>query len=173
MHPQRRLFLILNLVGGPLVLGSYAHGIATHPDPGAALWGSVPAAIQPLYNVSMLTAAVGYLAFAHYLFFQVDPATARLGARGFGGFNALLATILGPSALWIGLTFAYLARPSPLGWATLRGVLALVGLGAVGMIVALVRLQPVAAQTRMGTALKEPSTSEGALTVSEERLGVP
>ncbi|MFO0763155.1 MAG: hypothetical protein U0359_42350 [Byssovorax sp.] len=142
MHPQRRLFLILNLVGGPAVLGSYAHAITTHAEPGRALWGSVPAAIIPLYNVSMLTAAAGYLAFAYHLFFGVDAAQARISRWGFGLINLLSALILAPSALWIGLTFAYLDHPSALSWAAVRVVLFLVGIGALGMIVALVQLRP-------------------------------
>jgi hypothetical protein len=143
MHPQRRLFLVLNLVGGVAVLGSYAHGIMTHPSPGAALWGSVPVAIQPLYTVSMFTAAAGYLALAYFLFFHVDPNTAKVGASGYGIFNLIVATILAPSALWMGLTFAYVASPTPLGWAAVHGVLLLVGLGAIAMIVGLARLRPV------------------------------
>jgi hypothetical protein len=143
MHPQRRLFLVLNVLGGAAVLGSYAQGIATHERPGAALWGGVPAAILPLYNGSMLTATVGYLLFAWFLFFRVDAATARVGRWGFGAFNAILALILAPSALWMGLTFTYLAHPSTLGWLAVRAVLALAGLGGLAMIAALARVSPV------------------------------
>lgn len=145
MHPARRLYLLLNLVGGPAVLGSYAWGIATHDEPGKTLWGQVPVAIVPLYNLSMLGAAVGYLLFAWFLFFRVDPATATVGARGYGVFNALTALALAPSALWMPLTFAHAAHPGPLAWAAVRAVLFLVGAGALGMIVALARLRPVRA----------------------------
>ena len=143
MHSQRLIFLVLNLIGGVAVLGSYARGITTHPSPGETLWGHVPVAIKPLYTVSMLAATAGYLALIYFLFFLVDPLTARVGVWGYGTFNLIVGVILAPSSLWIGLTFAYVANPSPLRWAAVRGVLSLVGLGSVAMIGALMSLRPI------------------------------
>jgi hypothetical protein len=143
MHSQRLLFLVLNVIGGAAVLGSYARGISTHPNAGVALWGHVPAALRPLYTVSMFTATAGYLALAYFLFFCVDAAEARVGAAGYGAFNLIVSVILVPSALWMGLTFAYLANPTPLGWAAVRGVLLLAGLGALALLALLARLRPI------------------------------
>ena len=50
--------LVLNVVGGAAVLGSYAWGIASHDNPGAALWGAVPEALRPwMGGVERLTRA--------------------------------------------------------------------------------------------------------------------
>jgi hypothetical protein len=141
MHSLRLILLILNVVGGVAVLGSYAHGIATHPNPGAALWGGVPASLQPLYTASMLSATVGYLVFTGYIFFRVDPDAARIGPFGYAAFIALYALILIPSALWMPLTFRYLASPSSSGWLAVRCVLTTVGLASLAMIGAIARVE--------------------------------
>ena len=134
---------VLNVVGGIAVIGSYAHGFATHPDAGGALWGGVPPALRPIYTLSMLLAAAGYFLFTSFLLFRVDPDRARVGGRfGYGWFNLLYALMLFPSALWMPLTFAMLAAPSPALWAAIRLVLALVGLGSLGLLAALVGITP-------------------------------
>jgi hypothetical protein len=142
MHPAKRSMLAINLLGGIAVLGSYAWGIATHPDPGV-VWGGVPEGLKPLYTISMLTAAAGYFLFSGFLLFAVDAQHARFaGTRRFGAVNALYLTILVPSALWMPLTFAMLAAPSPALWIAIRVVLALVGLGSVGLLVAVATVRP-------------------------------
>jgi hypothetical protein len=50
--------------------------------------------------------------------------------------------ILLPSALWLPLTTAMVQQPSNLLWLGIRGVLALVGLGSVGLLLALLLLRP-------------------------------
>ncbi len=134
--------LWINVLGGVAVLGSYVWGIATHPDPGA-VWGGVPESLKPLYTVSMLTAAVGYFFFSGFLLFGVDAERARFaGRQRFGLVNALYLLILVPSALWMPLTFAMLATPSPALWAAIRVVLALVGLGSVGLLIVVATVRP-------------------------------
>ena len=32
MHPQKKQWLAINVLGGVAVLGSYAHGLITHPE---------------------------------------------------------------------------------------------------------------------------------------------
>lgn len=143
IHPQRLTLLIINVLGGTAVLGSYAHSLANHPDTRGALWGGVPEALQPIYTISMLLAAVGYFPFTYLLGFRVDPNRARVaGGLGFDAFNVLYALVLAPSALWMPLTFAMIAQPNPTLWLMIRAVLALVGVGSVGLIVALITLQP-------------------------------
>jgi hypothetical protein len=135
--------LWINLLGGAAVLGSYAHGLLTHPQSGQALWGGVPAAAQPLYGVGMLAAALGYFAFTYFLFFRLDPEQSRIGGRfGFGLFNLLYLAILLPSAMWMPLTFVMVERPSLGLWWGIRLVLAVVGLAALGLVGALLSTKP-------------------------------
>ena len=143
MHPLRALLLAINVVGGIAVLGSYALGIRSHAEAGVLLWGGVPESLRPLYTTSMITATVGYLAFTGYLFFLVDPDAARVGPFGYRLLLLLYVLVLLPSALWMPLTFRFLdgGATSESLWLAVRGVLALVGLGAAAMIAALATLQ--------------------------------
>jgi hypothetical protein len=143
MHPQKRNFLVINVLGGLAVLGSYAHGLLTQPEAGEAMWGGVPLSTRPLYTVSMLLAAAGYFAYAYYLLFRLDPESVRLGRRfGFGLFNGLILSILAFSAAWMPLTLAMIARPSWLLWLAIRLTLVVVGLASVGLFAALLALRP-------------------------------
>ena len=113
MHPRHRRLAVINLIGGPAVLASYAHGIATHEDPGR-LWGSVPEAVQGLYTANMFFAAAGYLVFTWVLWRHVDPARARtLGGREFGWFTRCYALLLTCSTLWMPLSLYALDDATP------------------------------------------------------------
>jgi hypothetical protein len=133
----------INVIGGVAVLGSYAHGLWTHPASAGDVWGGVPEWLKPFYTVSMLTAAAGYFAFTYFLFFRVEPDEARVADRfNLRLFNALYVLILLPSAFWMPLTFSMLADPHEGLWMLIRLVLALVGIGSVAMVAALLALQP-------------------------------
>lgn len=143
MQAQRQLMLAINVLGGITVLGSYAHGLLTHPETRAALWGDVPRGLVPLYTVSMLLAAVGYLPLFSYLLLKVDPEQARVaGAWSYATFNALFALVLVPSTLWMPLTFLMIDHPSRLLWWAIRVDLWLVALGAVGLLAAVLNVSP-------------------------------
>lgn len=142
MHPQRRMFAWINVLGGIAVLGSYLWGLGTHPETRNDVWGGVPASLQGLYTVNMLLAATGYFFFSTFVFLRVDPDAARVGNRGFGVFNALYAVILAGSALWMPLTFAHLASPSPLLWWIIRVDLLAVGAASLALLVSLRRVRP-------------------------------
>jgi len=143
MQPSRRSLLWLNVLGGIAVLGSYVHGLASNPLTRDALWGAVPETLRPFYTVNMFLAAAGYFAFSAFVFFRLDPARTRIaGGFGFGAFHVLYALILVPSALWLPLTFAMLESPSAWLWLAVRGVLALVGTGSLGLMVAIASATP-------------------------------
>lgn len=143
MMKDQKILLGINVLGGTAVIGSYAWGLLEHPGTGNLLWGTVPAGAIPFYVVSMLLGAIGYLMFTAYLLFLLDPAKVKINIRaGFGGFHTLYLLILIPSALWMPLTYAMLAAPSNLLWFGIRFVLMLVGLGGLGMLSALLSIQP-------------------------------
>lgn len=142
MHPAKTTMLWINVLGGLAVLGSYYWGIATHDNPGV-VWGGVPEWLKPTYTTSMLTAAGGYFLFAGFLLFGVDAERARFaGGRRFGLVNVLFLMILVPSALWMPLTFRMLEVPSPGLWIAIRLVLALVGIGSLGLLAAVATVVP-------------------------------
>jgi len=131
----------LNALGGLAVLGSYGLLFA-RPDANDVLWGGVPEGLRALYTHNMLLAAAGYFPFTA-VFLLADPGRVRFG----GGFGyrliwVLYALVLIPSALWMPLTFAWADAPSTLGWWVIRIDLALVGLGALGLLAALLTMEP-------------------------------
>lgn len=153
MQPAHRSLLWLNLLGGTAVLASYAWGLAAHPETRGALWGGVPETLRPIYTASMLLAAAGYFAFSFFVFFRLDPSRDRVGRLGFGVFHALYALILLPSALWLPLTFAMLDAPSAPLWAAIRGALALVGAGSLGLVAAIAVAGPAEAPVARSLAV--------------------
>jgi hypothetical protein len=143
MTKDQKILLGINILGGIAVLGSYAWGLITHPGTGSLLWGTIPAGAIPFYIASMFLAATGYMLFTVYLLLLLDPAKVKINIRaGFGGFHTLYLLILIPSALWMPLTYAMVAAPSNLIWFGIRLVLMLVGLGGLGMLSALLSIQP-------------------------------
>ncbi|MGH0031959.1 MAG: hypothetical protein ACQGVC_19385 [Myxococcota bacterium] len=143
MHPQKRAFLWINLVGGLAVLGSYVHGLVSNPETRGQLWGGVPEALAPLYTVNMFLAAGGYFLFTYFVFLRLDPDRVRVfGRTGFGAFNAIYAAILVASALWLPLTFAMIESPSGLTWFAVRAVLTTTGVASVALLVAILRVSP-------------------------------
>jgi hypothetical protein len=143
VHPQKLLMLGIHVAGGVAVLGSYAWGLGSHPELRSEVWGGVPEALKPLYTVSMWTAAAGYFAFSGFFLLAVDPDTAQIAGRPrFPLLNALYALVLVPSALWMPLTFAMLESPGPGLWLAIRVVLAVVGVGSLGLLAALLALRP-------------------------------
>jgi len=63
MHPQKKQWLAINVLGGIAVLGSYAHGLITHPQTRNLLWGDMPEPLRNVYGVTMWLATSGYLVF--------------------------------------------------------------------------------------------------------------
>jgi hypothetical protein len=143
MTKDQKILLGINVLGGTAVLGSYAWELLAHPGTGNLLWGNVPAGAIPFYVASMLLAAIGYILFTVYLLFILNPDKVKINIRaGFGGFHTLYLLILIPSALWMPLTYAMIAAPSNLIWFGIRLALMLVGLGGLGMLSALLSIQP-------------------------------
>jgi hypothetical protein len=140
---MKRWMIVINVLGGIAVIGSYVLGFIGHPDAGTVLWGGVPEVLRPAYTVGMLAAALGYFAFTGYLLLATDAAHVRVGDRfGFGIFNVLYIGILVPSALWMPLTFMMIDQPSTWLWWIIQAVLILVGAASLGLLIALLFLRP-------------------------------
>lgn len=142
MATQHIILLVINIIGGAAVIGSYVLGLNAQGGGANILWGGVPANIRPVYTVSMLLSALGYFAFLYYIFFKINPSEASIaGVFGFGLFYAIFLIILLPSALWMPLTNLYVASPGTGLWVSIRVVLALVGLASIALLWALLSLQ--------------------------------
>lgn len=139
---QKRI-LAINVIGGVAVLGSYAYGISSNTHAGDKLWGGVPESIRPYYTVSMFLAAIGFLTALTFLTMRkVSVTLSRPHLRRL--VYASYVLILIPSAIWMSLTFHYVADPTALRWWIVRAVLFAVSAGALALIYALVKLRPAA-----------------------------
>jgi len=135
-HPNLALVL-LNLLGGIAVLGSYAAAFTGSADLKDGLWGGVSDPLRSLYTVNMLLAAAGYFPFTWLFVRKTTPAEFRaITGAPYLLLFALYALVLIPSALWLPMTARMLAAPDPQLWIAIRLVLALVGLGATGLLLA-------------------------------------
>jgi hypothetical protein len=139
---QKLILLLVNVIGGIAVIGSYIVGLKG--DSGAeVLWGGVPEGIRPIYTVSMILSAIGYFAFLNLLLLRVEPEEVAVGGHfGYSIFYPIFGLILIPSAFWMPLTNQYVDQPSSGTWAGIRIVLFLVGLASVALAWALFTLRP-------------------------------
>jgi hypothetical protein len=137
MDRHHKILLIINLVGGLAVLGSYARGLFWS-ELGNAFWGNVPEGLKPIYTVAMLAATLGYFAFSVYLFRLNPSKVVFFGRFSFGVVNKFLVAILAASALWMPLTSIFIQEPStPLWWA-IRLVLLVTGAASIALLAAIV-----------------------------------
>ena len=143
MPARKWLLVIINLIGGTAVLGSYVYGFQARADAGQILWGGVPQVIRPYYTIGMFLAATGYFAFTYFILFRLPVQHTKVaGKYGFSLFNVLYIAILVPSALWLPLSLLAVEQSSQvLGW-VVRIVLAVVAVASLGLFFALHKVQP-------------------------------
>lgn len=142
MATQHIILLVINVLGGIAVIGSYILGLNAQSGGANALWGGVPANVRSLYGISMILSALGYFFFLYYIFFRIDPGGAVIGGRfGFWPFYAIFLLILIPSAFWMPLTNLYVTNPGTGLWIGIRAVLLIVGLASIALAVVLLSLQ--------------------------------
>jgi hypothetical protein len=142
MGTQQIILLIINIIGGIAVIGSYVLGLRGQSGGANVLWGGVPDNLRPVYTVSMLLSALGFFAFLYYIFFRLNPAQVSIaGVSGFTMFYVIFLGILIASAFWMPLTNMYVSNPGTGIWIGVRVVLAVVGLASIALFVALLTLQ--------------------------------
>ena len=142
MATQQIILLIINVIGGAAVIGSYIYGLNTQAGGANVLWGGVPASIRPVYFVSMILSALGYFAFLYFILFRLTPSEVSIaGMFSFSLFYAIFLVILIPSAFWMPLTNVYVGNPSTGIWIWIRTILVLVGLASIALVWALLNLE--------------------------------
>ncbi len=141
LDPQQKFLALITVLGGILVLGSYALIPGYSPEVRAGLWGGVPDSLRPLYGISMLLAAVGFLAFTYQLIFRRSPDEFEaLIGKPYAVLFAVYALVYIPSSMWTPLTAAMLQTPASGFWVLIRADLALVALGSTLLLAILARL---------------------------------
>nr|QOV09074.1 hypothetical protein HULAa30F3_00028 [uncultured Dehalococcoidia bacterium] len=135
------LLLVLNVLGGAAVIGSYAQGIISHPGSLNTLWGNISGGVRSLYFVSMILSALSYFAFIYFILFRVNPADVKIGgSMGYETFFLIFASILLFSSLWMPFTYSYVDAPNAGTWVFIRVVLIVVGLSSCALVWALLSL---------------------------------
>ena len=141
MTSPQVMLLIVMLMGGVGVIGSYAQGFIAHPGSVNVLWGKISGPFRSVYTVSMLLSALGYFAFAYFLLFRIVPSEAKVtGTLGFDVFFVAITGMLLFSSLWMPFTYSYVEKPNPGTWAAIRIVLFMVGLSSCTLAWALLSL---------------------------------
>ncbi|MFP8873050.1 MAG: hypothetical protein VCB42_00650 [Myxococcota bacterium] len=153
--PSHRTALVwINVLGGIAVLGSYAYGFVAHPDEVGLAWGGIPVEWRGLYSAAMFPAALGYFPMTFFLLFRSNLEQSLRGSvRLRPALILLYCAILIASALWMPLTFAYLAAPSAALWAGIWFVLGVVALASLGLTAVLLQLRPAPPTTSWRLAL--------------------
>jgi hypothetical protein len=139
MGTQQIILLIINILGGAAVILSYIYGLKGQAGGANVLWGNVAANIRPIYTVSMVISALGYFAFIYYILFRIDPAATNVN---YILFYAIFLVILAASAFWMPLTNMFVSNGGTGLWIAVRIVLAIVALGSIALVWALLALRP-------------------------------
>ena len=142
MNWSEIILLIINIIGGIAVIGSYIYGLNAQSGEANVLWGGVPANIRPVYVVSMILSALGYFAFLYFIMFRLTPSEVKIASLfNYSLFYSIFLLILIPSAFWMPLTNVYVGNPGTGTWISIRTVLFLVGLASIALVWAIVNLQ--------------------------------
>ncbi len=141
MQKNKLFLLVINLLGGAAVIGSYIWGFLVNPGGVESFWGGVPAGIRTAISLNMLLAAAGYLAIFFVLLLSVTS-TATVGKIPFWIFHIIYLVILVPSALWMPLTQAVIEHYTPLGWFSVVLVLVLTAMAGIALLISLLTLRP-------------------------------
>jgi hypothetical protein len=136
MPIQKLIIIIINIIGGIAVIGSYVVGLSGKTNGANALWGGTPTFVRPFYTVSMIIAALGYFAFIYFILFRLN-----IGAlNNYWMLYMIFLGILAPSALWMPLANIFAANPGAALWMGIRIVLAVVGLSSCALAGVLISL---------------------------------
>ncbi len=135
MSIEKIIFLVINFLGGVAVISSYVSGLSSKKDAISMFWGGTPDFIKPVYNVSMVLAALSYFAFIYFILAKIDP-----NSFNFNIFYIIFIGILGASIFWMPLTNVFLTNPGALTWFLIRIVLAIVGISSIALVLVLISL---------------------------------
>ncbi|MCE5257814.1 MAG: hypothetical protein LLG44_01985 [Chloroflexi bacterium] len=142
MRAGKWALVLINVLGGAAVLGSYAWGLSYRPRAAAILWGDAPQNIRQISTASMVLAALGYLTFTLYFLLLPADELRITDRKSLRLINGLYGAILLASALWMPLTWLAIEGASAgLLW-VVRIDLMVVAAASLAMLGVLVRVRP-------------------------------
>lgn len=142
MAIEQIILLVINIIGGAAVIGSYVLGVRGKSGSADRLWGGMPKSARPVYYASMSLSAIGYLIFLYFLLFEVIPDSVLIAdSLGYWFFYIVFIGLLGFSALWMPLTNKMANEPKSSTWFWIRTVLVMVGLFSCALYWAILSIQ--------------------------------
>ena len=111
-----QMFVIVNVVGGTAVLGSYVLCLLGFPEHREALWGGIDGRTRLIFTLSMVLAAGGYLTFCYMVVFDDFGLVLFSGAQAFNTAIILVVLFLISSSLWMPFTILYLNTGERVFW---------------------------------------------------------
>lgn len=140
---NKKILILIIVIGGLLVLGSYAFIFLTYPGNVSDFWGSFPEKYLPPYYLSMVLSALSYFVFTLFVLLKVDVEKMNFGKSfSYSIFSVLYLLILIPSAAWMPIVNLYLNNNSTLLWFLIRFVLTVVGLASLILTIVLIQMKP-------------------------------
>ena len=122
-------FLLINIIGGILVLGGYVIALINHPETRNELWGGVPENLRPWITTFMFISAFGYCFAMYYLIFDEGLELSFFWEKfDYQIIMILLIVFLLTAALWIHTAFSYISTGSKILWNFVQLELLLTGI---------------------------------------------
>ena len=109
-----QIFMLVNIVGGAAVLGSYLLGLISYPNSRVDLWGGIEGIWRTIFVISMLFAAVGYLFFCYTITISNGENTSSF--LGNHTFSILATLFLLSASIWMPATLQYIETKFDLWW---------------------------------------------------------
>jgi len=131
---QVNLFVIINALGGFLVLGGYVVGIGMFPEHREELWGGITGIYRNLLIGFMIISALGYLTF--FYFGVIQSSSTIFSGQLFPGTITLILTsiFLISAALWIPTTITFLKTNNELWWIFTIACLWITAISLIGLV---------------------------------------
>ena len=101
------MFLIVNVIGGIFVVGGYVVGFSLFSEAKETMWGGINSSQKPIFQISMIFAALGYLLFCYIAMFKFGHNWSNLMDIDAVIVLILSASFLMSAALWLPLGIWY------------------------------------------------------------------
>ena len=118
------VFLIVNLIGGVAVLGSYAIGLGYFPEYRDELWGGINGIWRNVLITVMLLSGAAYLTFCYFIVFREDIHT--YGTHFILGphtISLLTGLFLLSATMWMPSAILYMHTENNIWWVFTVGAL--------------------------------------------------